>query len=1263
MVTRVLKSLTLTETFLGQDNASLVGNFILQKVNSRHVRKYNTYQDDYEVRPRTKKLDTASLHDVRLLFEQLLKRTKKQRGLDGNDLFRIIIDHVSLTHPVSTKSMRVAGFDFEKLLNTIDYKELPILECTISTEVIKMPRGTGRLQVTRNNLDKKRSVIRIKNDDTMCLARAIVTALAIQEPEKWTASQLHNGIKKGRALQTKLARDLHAESGVSVNDWGNDFSDVQKISEHLEVQINILDAEQFNEVVYSSTPDRPKKIYLYKDKDHYDVITSMTAFNNTDYYCHTCKKGYTLRDKHRCPDKCLACYEYFPSGDKCGTSVDDKNIMCDSCSRTFFGQTCFDNHLKTRGKKGPSVCDTVFKCLECQRVLTRKDISPEDHVCGTTKCGNCKQWVVMSEHKCYMKPKSCKGGRCLSTFPSDHPWFGTCLKDDPCYACRTCSEAYMFFDLECSQDTGEHLINLAVAQDFQGVSYEFTNQKDFCEWVFRKEHKGYTFIAHNLKGYDGQFILNWCVNNGIRPETIYSGNKIMMLKVKEFGVRFIDSLNFIPQALRTFPKTFGLSEIKKGYFPHYFNKPCNQNYVGPLPSKSEYGHDQMSSKDRTEFLQWYDQKKVEGYEFDMQKELREYCRSDVDILRRSCLQLRENFIKAANIDPLQYVTIASVCMAIFRGHYLKPDTIAVVNNTVQTERFSKESIAWLDRLSERDGVTIQHALEGGEKKLLLKGTWYKVDGFDGASNTVYEFQGCFWHGCRRCYTPDTINKHNQIPMHELYTKTQAKNQAIRDAGYNLIEVWACELEKDRSFQTFKKGWTREVIEPLNPRDAFYGGRTNATKLLYRFKEGEHGKYKDVCSLYPTVQFYDNYPVGHPDKIFNPTAGPGALPWYGLVKCKVLPPRGLYHPVLPYRVKCQQAEKLMFPLCRTCAEIKIQGDCNHTSDERALIGTWTTDEVNKAIEKGYTVVKVYEVWHFEQRTNDLFKEYIKTFLKVKLETSPHNYKSDQEYKRVVLERLGIDLENIASNPGLRAIAKLCLNSLWGKFGQRNNMRQTKFVTDVAEFYKILLDDTLEVQNLTFLTDEMVEMSYIQKDMFVDNSFDTNIFVACFTTSSARLRLYGLLDYLGDQVLYFDTDSVVYIDRPGGRDIACGDMLGELTDELDGEVIRGTFASGGPKNYSFLYGKNKPGKGLSSKCTIKGFRLNYGNAQVLNHESMVKVIKDEVKELVTVDENKICRDPRNKTIVNRYQEKVYKFGYDKRAIRKLGENHIETVPYGY
>ena len=152
--------------------------------------------------------------------------------------------------------------------------------------------------------------------------------------------------------------------------------------------------------------------------------------------------------------------------------------------------------------------------------------------------------------------------------------------------------------------------------------------------------------------------------------------------------------------------------------------------------------------------------------------------------------------------------------------------------------------------------------------------------------------------------------------------------------------------------------------------------------------------------------------------------------------------------------------------------------------------------------------------------------------------------------------------------MRAIAKLCLNCLWGNFSQRNNKRQTKFVTEIAEFYKILLDDTLEVQKLVFLNDEMVEMSYIQKDMFVDNSFDTNVFIACFTTSSARLMLYDKLDYLGDLVLYYDTDSVIGIDRAGGKKIECGNMLEEMADELGSKVIKGIFASGGPKNYSFL-----------------------------------------------------------------------------------------------
>ena len=80
--------------------------------------------------------------------------------------------------------------------------------------------------------------------------------------------------------------------------------------------------------------------------------------------------------------------------------------------------------------------------------------------------------------------------------------------------------------------------------------------------------------------------------------------------------------------------------------------------------------------------------------------------------------------------------------------------------------------------------------------------------------------------------------------------------------------------------------------------------------------------------------------------------------------------------------------------------------------------------------------------------------------------------------------------------------------------------------------------------------MVQMTYNVKDQFFDNSKNTNIYIACFTTSHARLMLYDKLDYLQKKVLYFDTDSIIYTDD-GTKHIETGDMLGEMTDELSGK----------------------------------------------------------------------------------------------------------------
>jgi len=86
--------------------------------------------------------------------------------------------------------------------------------------------------------------------------------------------------------------------------------------------------------------------------------------------------------------------------------------------------------------------------------------------------------------------------------------------------------------------------------------------------------------------------------------------------------------------------------------------------------------------------------------------------------------------------------------------------------------------------------------------------------------------------------------------------------------------------------------------------------------------------------------------------------------------------------------------------------------------------------------------IYEVWHFKEKSNNLFKDYAKEFMKIKLETSPweNDFETIRDYIVAIKNSLDIHLgpANVAPNPGKHAVAKICLNSLWGKFGQYQNM---------------------------------------------------------------------------------------------------------------------------------------------------------------------------------------------------------------------------------
>jgi len=81
----------------------------------------------------------------------------------------------------------------------------------------------------------------------------------------------------------------------------------------------------------------------------------------------------------------------------------------------------------------------------------------------------------------------------------------------------------------------------------------------------------------------------------------------------------------------------------------------------------------------------------------------------------------------------------------------------------------------------------------------------------------------------------------------------------------------------------------------------------------------------------------------------------------LIRGTVVPPKRLFHPFIPYRYN----KKLLFCLCRSCVhEQNMREECHHHADaERALEGTWVIDELRLALEKGYKILEIHEIYEY------------------------------------------------------------------------------------------------------------------------------------------------------------------------------------------------------------------------------------------------------------------------------------------------------------
>lgn len=731
--------------------------FTVTQLQPKFYINFNSHYVPFKVQCRPTDGSINSFNDyidlVSSILAEILEACDAYSSSD-RDVISFLIKPGNMDTPIITPWVRRNDFNIELVLNAIADVYQSNREFILDEEfkvygrIIKEPRIGGH--AARNIQDaaearvKLQSIKAIDVKENWCMPAAVLMAKFHADNDKrWrtyrnTKTQsFFNLVKDFAAAVLGRDRNLDDENGATRNDLqlfqnflGNNY------------QIKVFDWTR-NDPVWKTERNRTKPLPTNKEtrfinlmlhRHHFDVITKLGAYFLAKGYCHQCEAPIWKIHQHRCAEKCYGCFRTV----KCRPAVaNETEIRCFSCNRFFPHQDCFDYH-KSQNNQGKSLCDKYYYCGKCNRLvssLRRKNVK---HTCGEIFCQSCRSFVAQ-DHKCYIKPLR-PDGEALRIEPSvdERTFFG--------------DARYCYFDCEAFVEGPDstHHCNLVVAQyEIKGKVSERVfsgsqSQDDFCSWAISKPHRGWTFVAHNAKKYDNYFVMQYILRTFRgQPEVIVTGGSVMLIKVKALHIRFIDSCNFMQSALAKLPGMFGLQHtVKKGFFPHKFNLPSNYAYRGAMPDISVYEPDNMDPKRRAEFEIWYKQRTDTSYEFNFWKELTEYCRDDVRVLRSCCEQFRKQYFEITTIDPFSYITLASACNAVYRKQFMPANTIGLIPSKgyYGHEKHSFQSIIWLEYVSKQQDMAIQHARNGGEKTIVLNsGKHVKPDGCYEAH--LFEFYG------------------------------------------------------------------------------------------------------------------------------------------------------------------------------------------------------------------------------------------------------------------------------------------------------------------------------------------------------------------------------------------------------------------------------------------------------------------------------------------------------------------------------------------
>ena len=545
---------------------------------------------------------------------------------------------------------------------------------------------------------------------------------------------------------------------------------------------------------------------------------------------------------------------------------------------------------------------------------------------------------------------------------------------------------------------------------------------------------GYTFVAHYSAKFDTPLILRALLRLNLAVEPVMEGNKVLMLRLRHYQIRFIDSFRYIGIALEKFPARFPHLQVEtgdKGSFPYLFNEPSNYGYVGEVPGE-EYFFDEFSPPSKiSKAREYIAEFRKSGKEWNFNEILHQYLRQDVALLRAGVTALIQEFMRfQKELVPIEnrpqlffhpfsspFFTGSAFVHALWRYYAMPNNTFYLLKNQRNARKTSRRERDWVLFLAEtRPSLQSAFTHEEGQKKI---GPYF-VDGYDPVTRTVFEFLGCKVHGhvaeYQSCPLSQNLNPEDFNPfglsLSAAYARWTKKKQFIESQGLSLEIMWECQHEfltqNPSPLADFERRRLSSAIEPterLKIRQALRGGRTECFTLFYdqscKQKSAETELlYVDKNSLYPHVAIAGQYPAGRPRTYVGATIANVSISHrgffrradqvrlHGLIQCSVLPPNSLFLPVLPTFVR----GKLMYGLCRACLEEGgyrnekggLEVFCGHTAQERMLQDVWTTIEMEEALASGYSLMAVHELMLYD-RCEAVFSNFYLGLARMKLES--------------------------------------------------------------------------------------------------------------------------------------------------------------------------------------------------------------------------------------------------------------------------------------